>query len=349
MGKRGCGVVAENILAVLSTRKLSIQDVSKEAKVSWESAKRHLELFARLSIAREYTEGGKKLYQKMRSTELDTLFSIPLSQEKKDTIKRIFATIEMAWKSPKPLSKTIMQKIAVDVVENIFPDVPRAWYLYGKILLLPYNPDEKYNNPFTDERTIRIVQDICKNYASFTGTAQARRYQYQKNPLYLSKENLSYFLNCADINDIQVKTKIRRYLNEFAFSWERKENNSEILALMEDFCSTALSIFRNKKNINEAREAIISGFEAIWNLIATYEFFDSLTQFYDKELLNDFLSERIKVLKETALEALEELREHDRPEMPKGEIAQKLHSLIGSANGAKGKPSPEPLFKQVGL
>src|SRR3989338_3190285 len=100
MVKRGAGEIAKKILDVFADslgEKWGIQDVAKKADVSWDSTKRHLETFSKLCILRETMEEGKPVYQKIRHTELDTLFSIPLSEEYKITIRKIYATIKKVW------------------------------------------------------------------------------------------------------------------------------------------------------------------------------------------------------------------------------------------------------------
>ena len=345
MVRRGSGLVAEKILNVLSSnpsQKMSIQEISKLSDVSWESTKRYLEFFVKLKIVRTFQEDSKLIYQKIRPLENDTLFSIPLSQEHKDIIRKIYGTIKNIWKdvcSEKPLTKTLIQKIAVEFISNNpnYKDIPRGWYLYGQSLLLPFDFAEDYQNTLESDEDLESIKQKCIEYEPYAEKShKIRRHHYENknNSLYLLKENLSYCLVYSDFKDNNQKNKIRKLLNDFAVNCERKESNSEILAIVEDFCSETLAIFRHADNalLEKSRQSIIEAFGKVWQLVATYEFYDSLKEFYDKELLQDYLFDKIKALIEMVIESLENLQEF-RPkfEFPNDEITQKLKSLMGSA------------------
>ena len=340
MVRRGSGLVAEKILNVLSSnphQKRTIQEISKESEVSWDSTKRYLDLFVNLKIVRVFPEDNK--YQKMRSLENDILFSIPLSEEHKSIIKKIYGAIKNIWKdiyNDKPLTKTLVQKIAVDVVEEKYPDIPRGWYLYGEILLLPFEADNNYEDGLENKEDVTYIQEICTEYSSCDKSYQIRKHQYEKKKkeLYLVKEKLYNQLAFLDYKENTNKNKIRESLNNFIFKIGRKEFNADILAIVEDFCGTVLGMFRHldADKLDVTKPVVLETFSSIWQLVATYELYDSLTKFYDKQLLQDYLFEKIKVLKENAIESLEELYEQEpKYVIPDDEIGKKLKSLMGSA------------------
>lgn len=342
MGKRGSGEVAQKILEVLSNhadKPLGIQDVSKESGVSYDCVKRHLELFSNLNVVREIEDQGRRLYQKSGAYKSDTLFSIPLSAESKESIKKVYATVLKVWPSicDKPLSKTLMQKIAVDVTEKLHPEVPRGWYLYGEILMLPFDSDQDYGPPIDDTPKGGYIREICKEYCECCDASyKIRRHQYEKKnkSLYLVKEDISYYLTYFDYNDSKNKNKIREALNNFIFNLERKEFNSWIIALADDFCSGVLQILRHGSvdEINRSKPMVIENFNNVWQLVATYELYDSLTRFFDKELLKDYFFERLNELKETCLESMDSLYEIiPKYELPEDETGRKLKALQGSA------------------
>ncbi|MEK6959824.1 MAG: hypothetical protein AABX47_01505 [Nanoarchaeota archaeon] len=342
MGKRAAGEVSQKILEVLSShagRSMSIQDIAKEAGVSYDSVKRHVEVFVKIDVLRRLEENGKVVYQKMRSYKSDTLFSIPLSAESKERIKKVYATVLKVWPSicDKPLSKTLMQKIAVDVIEELHPEVPRGWYLYGEILMLPFDSDQDYGPPIDETPKVGYIRGVCKEYCGCCDASyKIRRHQYEKKkkPLYLVKEDLSYYLTYFDYNDPKNKNKIREALNNFIFNLERKEFNSWIIALVDDFCSSVLQILRHGSvdEINQSKPIVIENFNNVWQLVATYELYDSLTRFFDKELLKDYFFERLNELKETCLESMDSLYEAlPKYELPDDEIGRKLKVLQGSA------------------
>ena len=97
--KRGSGEVAEKILNVLSTdKKYSIQEISKDSGVNWESTKRYVDVFVKTGLMKDFEEDGKVVYQKIHSLDKGTLYGIPVSDEDKKTSERIYATIQKIWK-----------------------------------------------------------------------------------------------------------------------------------------------------------------------------------------------------------------------------------------------------------
>jgi hypothetical protein len=334
--------LTEKILKVLAAdpnQKKTIQDISRDTNIGWESTKRHIELLEKLKSVRKIEEEGKIFYQKVGTIASDTLFSIPLSEENRKTIEQIYRTIKDTCSDCGiPLSKTLIQKIAVDFVDKNYPNIPRGWYLYGEMLLLPFKPEKEYTEPLTKPEDIRLIREICMDYKRFADKSRKiRRHQYEKrdNKLYLTKENLYDALVYSDLKEGYSKNLLRKLLNEFLSYCERREGNSMMLALVDDYCSQALAILRHgdDKLLNDARPALIEAFNAIWSLVGTYEFYYSLSekQFYDKELLNDYLGEKKNTLEDTATEALEDLHEYKpKISIPEDDITQKLRELIGS-------------------
>jgi len=114
--------------------------------------------------------------------EQDTLFSIPISDEQRKTIERTYRTIkDMCSESKKPLSKTLVQKIAVDYVEQRYPnEIPRGWYLYGEMLLLPFDPERAYPEKLDVSETA-LIKQICDEYFRCCETShKIRKHQYEK-------------------------------------------------------------------------------------------------------------------------------------------------------------------------
>ena len=356
MGKKSTVEVTEKILEAMSSNSeqgLVIQDISKKADVSWDCTKRHLESFVKSKIVREYKKEGKPHYQMMCPiAKSDTLFSLPLSEEHRRTIKKIYATIKIVWKqiTNKPLSKTLAQKIAVDVVEQKYKDIPRGWYLYGELLVLSFEAEEDYQETLTKKEEVDCVRAVCRDYLDYCDASyKIRRHQYEKkgNKLYLIKEDLMYCLGYSDFNDSAQKMKIRQLLNEFAVTIERTEENAIMLAIADDFVAETLAIFRhnNDEELRKARSTIMNVFEKIWILVATYEFYESLkaNAFYDKEFLQEHFFDKFELLKDNALESLEELNDFKpKWDFPNDEITKKLKALMGTAK----ETAPEEKIKR---
>src|SRR3989344_9569057 len=355
MPKRPAREVLEDIREVLirEPKSWSIQDMAKVAVCSWESAERYLELFTRLGMVRK-TEGNKPAYQIAQPWKSDTLFRIPISEQQRDKIRQIYATIRNVWPSVSKhdLSKTLVQKIAVEVAKCM--NIPAPWYLYGRVLLLPEK--EESSPMLKDQVEIEVVKKACEEYKECSSTYQVRKRQYEreKNKLYEIKEQLYNELVYGNQN----KNIIRRLLNEFAVAPDRTEENAMALAIVEDFCASTLGLFRNldDEKLKKAGPAIVEAFHAVWQLVAMHEFFQSLVGFYDKEIMHDFLDERLRTLEATAMEVLDNLEEFEPPV----EIHSTLKAIMGSAKELSPeekkareeelkKMSPSELARKFGL
>ncbi|MFZ2456105.1 MAG: hypothetical protein WAX07_06485 [Candidatus Altiarchaeia archaeon] len=285
---------------------------------------------------RETQEDGKTYYQMIGKVELDTLFSIPISEEHRKIIEKTYRTIsDMCYENKKTLSKTLIQKIAVDYIETRHPEIPRGWYLYGEMLLLPFDQEKDYPEKLDACENV-LIKQICDEYFSCCDTShKIRKHQYKKKDkkLYITKERLYYTLAYDDYSDSYKKNKIRELLNEFIVHIDRTEENAMLMALVEDYCSQVLVLLRHgtAKQMMDARPAILEAFNAIWTLVATNEFYNSLTRYYDKELLKDYFTEKMRTLRQMAVESLEDLSDHKPVILPEDDITNRMRELMLSA------------------
>lgn len=336
MARRGTGEVAEKLLKILSDQPetkggLSIRDISNGSGVNWETTKRYIEMFCKLNVVIELKDGEKVLYRKVGQDEKDTLFGIPLSQENRTTIQKIYSTIRLLWKEKhdSQIYKTRLQKVAVEVVETRFKEIPRGWYLYGE--LLPLTIDSNEVTPFDHDEDIEAVRKALEMYSSCENTHEIRLHQYQSKgkKLYIKKEELATLLS----NSLNRDLKLFQIINEFAISVEKTENNEKTKAITEAFTTSLLSICRNsdEKDLHLAKPAINDVFNRVWELIATCEYHESMKQFYDAELLNYYMSSDILDKEELALESLESLEQFEpKVYIPDNEQTRKLKALQGT-------------------
>ena len=371
MPKRRAGEVAEKIceaFLVSPAKPLSIQESSKISGVNWESTKRYLELFGKVGLVKEIKEENEIRYIKIGAYEKDTLFRLPLSQVQKDTINKIYVSIKKICPRGKPLPSTAMQKIAVDVSEKIDVNIPKGWYLFGEILILP--PDNASMNsqtPFPEGSTeFELIREACGEYLQCKNTHEVCLLQYEKkrNLLYSTKEKLySILTSLCHEESAERMNSARKLINDFAMLAEKNHSDSTLVLIIEDYCTSLLSIFRNsnQKQIQKAQGAVIEAFLRVWDLTATHEFSKSLEKYYEKEILTDFFSSRFEEAEHSAIEALERLRQHEpKFDFPQTEEAKKLMSLMGSAKELSEEEkekrkkeleeiSPSELFRRYGL
>lgn len=356
MARRGTGEVAEKLLTVLSNQPetkggLSIQEISTKSGINWETTKRYLDMFYKLNIIIELKESDKILYRKVGQDEKDTLFGIPLNQNNRVIIQRIYSTIRLLWSEThkSQIYKTRLQKVAVDVVEKYYPQIPRGWYLYGE--LLPLAPDTGGEGPFDQAEEIARIREVFDEYTPFNNTHEIRMYQYERKEkkLYIVKEKLATLLSGSFTRDLALFQTI----NEFAANVENSDSNEKTKAIAESFTASLLSIIRNAdmEHLEKAKPTIIDVFNRVWELIATCEYHESMKKYYDAELLDYYMSNDILDKEELSLEALESLEQFEpKIIIPDNEQTRKLKALRGSAKeiSPEEKKKREKKLKEMG-
>lgn len=349
--KSGKVEIAKKILAVMQSNfdnKLGIQDISKYSKINWDSTKRYLNLFIELGLVEEVKEGTKSVFiLKSKQISNETLFSLPLKKEHISLIQKIYGTINLICSS-KP-TKTFVQKVTVAFADRYATELPRGWYMFGEIMVLPYDYDKDYAHYSTSETEYSDIEKLCKEYFGSTRNVRMKQYQNKDNKLYLLKEDLQKFLTYSIVTE---KQKVKELLNCLAILIGKKD--SKISSLVDEFCSRTLSIFRNNDNegIICAQQTILDSFYSVWNLISVYEFYDSLKPFYPEELILIYLNDKIKLCKEEAIEAIDNLDEYmNIQDLPDDLITKNLSNLRGSGRERKIKKDIDKsdVFRKFGL
>ena len=336
MAKRGTGEVAGKLLGALTGKmgeKPTVQDIALAAGVNWETTRKYLGMFCRLGIVLEMKgDDGKIYYEKVGAGERGTLFGIPLSSEQKVTILRIYSTIQKVWAETPgiAISKTRLQKVAVEVVEARYGGIPRGWYLYGELLPLALYSDAA---PILEaEEDVAAVRKALAEYSGCESTREimAHQYKLKGKRLYIAKERLDGLL--LNLADRESRMEIYRFLNEFAACVEKGESNERTKAIVEEFAGSALSIFRNcdDKRIEEAQMALLDSFGSVWGLVAACEYYESMMEFYDTEILDYYMCGFISDKERLALESLESLDGFvPAAAIPDNEQMRKLKALQG--------------------
>lgn len=352
MGKRKTGEVVKEIFGIMSkqTEPSTIQDITKKTEISYDSVKKYLQLFVDLEIAGVDRVENKDRYFMINRYDDKTLFGVPMKKEHKTKVRKIYATIKNTWPYNKPLTKTLMQKIAVDVIDKIDEkgEIPRGWYLYGEII--PLSPENNYDEkPYVVGKEYNAIEKTCSEYLRFNNMHEVRMHQYEKknNELYQHKEKLIHHV-CSNITKRDKLEDMRKCINDFAFSFKRREDNSTIIALVDQFCDDLLYLLRNydDEQIRMAKITINDTYNHIWSLIATYEYYDSLKNYYDESVLDYYFEDRIKDNENIAREALDNLKVY----LPKIKLkdtkeSKQVKKVIGTMTLKKKKITEKELEK----
>jgi len=298
MNKKTPQQIKQDILDKLEQGPLSIQQISQEVGSNWLTISKFLEELKNERKVREMLlRENARLFRLVRE---DTYLDIPIKKEYKIIGFYLFNKIGEIWheKTGKVPKNTEVLKTAVEVLEKtgLNREIPTVWYLYGKIPVLKYSPEPEYKTEISsikvkslnlkefNEQILKAVEVFL--VSSKTHDVRVRQYELYNNQLYQLKERIIYLLINQDISKEELKN-----LSSSLYAYcPSKEDASEILRITQEFVSVIykLSLI---KNIEEFRKDILETFIGLWKMIATYMFYDSLTQyekFNDRERTRDF-------------------------------------------------------------
>lgn len=309
----------QRILLLLEHSPRTINELAVHLSSNWSTINKNLSLLESIHVVESIEKEGQKYFKASAKDPVtlrdDTLYGIPINKKDEELCKFLFKKIKEAWIKIKssPPKKTEMQKAVVEVANRLGLSIPSGWYIFGKMCILEYNPQIEYESKEIEiENLGKTIQEVVVEYSSCKNTCELMEKQYRKynNQLYLAKLRFSELLE-YDMNDATQKA-LSRMSYMFLFNFEKKEDNTDICAMIEAYISAMGTILlsKNKKEIESMRELLREGFISIWELIASYNLFDSLAEGnfgYGRDELRKYFRCRIETLTLVCEQYLEEL------------------------------------------
>lgn len=313
--------VVQRILQLLQSKPMTVNELAVAMDSNWDTVNKGLELLTSISLIETKDIEGKKIYHTKEQTELnrrkDTLFGIPINQAQENLCKLLFMKLRTRWieKNKFPPNKTQIQKMVMIIADDLkLPDVPRGWYLFGDCCVLIYEPDAMYkysevNIKNLDQQINKVVDDCSK----FCNTNELKKDHYEKshNTLYLIKLKIQEILTNMVFDKTSLKT-LSELLYNFVYQFPNKDDNQYIFELLNSFLAITNQLIttKNEKELSEKRYLLNDTFTALWELMATYHFFNDLAEGnygYNRDNLQKYFDERIKTLSTISKDYLSEL------------------------------------------
>jgi len=309
-------ILTEHILREIKEERKTINEIAEKVGANWDTVERKINLLKSLNIVDSNKKNNREYFGvRYNSIIYNTLFNIPITNEERERTEAIFAAIEKAWlkqSSVKP-GKTQMQKTAVKVAKELEIDIPAGWYKWGKLCLLQYDKNKKY---VEDETIVRFDNEIIKSTVNEFKSKSAElsvklQYEQEKEPLYITKYNLEKELISLD-EKISNKDKILLLLAMLAANFKEEDNTKfNINELLDYFVGTMQTIFRKLENeiIFSRKGELITAFKDMWNVLATYNFYNTLSSSVDKTIIHSLMFTNIKNCIIISEESIDECRE----------------------------------------
>ncbi|MBD3304393.1 hypothetical protein GF343_04560 [Candidatus Woesearchaeota archaeon] len=236
---------------------------------------------------------------------------MPISKEQKNATLGLAKRIIEKWKkkTSKPIKKTFLQKILITVVKQAnIKNIPYGWYLFGECAVLRLEPDSIAASNKYD----KFINPVIEKYSKIPNTQELLKKHYveEGNDLYLLRLKISNLL----MNQFNTEsiTSLKINLNNFLFSFKKTDDNKDLLEYVTGFVSIVIQLIKNLSvdELEEIRSEINNAFIAVWEIVGTYNLYESLVKFYDKQVLKKYYTIRADNLKLVAEEYLLALKDN---------------------------------------
>lgn len=349
MGKGSTQVLIKKILNSLSKAPKSTTEIAKETGLDRTAITRYLNVLKQSKLVVEEQKGTSKKFILSLNYRSDTYFGLSLDSKTNNLIDSIYYLIQKTWKGRK-LLKTTAQKIIYQVIHKLNLNIPNGWYLYGGICIKPYNSMHEFTG--LKKNISLCVKETIEEYSVNQFEYESKQLQYKKfgNELYIIKEDILKLLYSSNFS----KNSMFVFQKLFGRFWREVPKGDKLYSdLINDYDTLLIDITKNwdeivgKNDFTEFKQKLIHSFEALWKMIALYNFKSDLTKFYLKTELEEHFKFEISQAKEELIDAGSEINEIIPFEEPEDPLYQKIKAIRGELN--KSKVDQDELLKRFGL
>ncbi|MEK6855944.1 MAG: winged helix-turn-helix domain-containing protein [Nanoarchaeota archaeon] len=337
--------IKKEILDLLFEGPKGINEIAERISSNWPTTNSYLDKLKEEGAVNEILITDKmKVY---RRTDDPVYYSIPFNREIRTKTLFILREIDKAWKKERgvDLSKTALQKLAVDVIKHCNLNLPVLSFHYGLTTCASFDSSNQsilslIEEPENKEEIIICIKEVINN-KEHTGIAYKERdYQYRKYkmPFYLAKEELTklfLFHEKDKETNKEMNLKIQKALLELSLNYplklERFYND------FEKFISNSQIILSTRKNEAQNLEIIKGTLTHLWDKLTTFTSFKDSESFIDradKQLFEQIMDLNInfkEMTYQTQVEELESAAQDSDPfeiNMPKDEASNNIQKLI---------------------
>lgn len=292
--------IINDILGKIDKKALTINEIADEIKSHWLTVREAIEFLEKHKLVEEFEEKGERKYKisEGHPREDITYFHIPTDKKTKALALYLFNKIKETWLGVKGemINKTFSQKIAVDVIEALKLDIPCGWYKFGKITLFNIDPNKDYGLTTEPQNSKEIDSQIQKSidkFKEYKYTWEIRKVQYEEhnNIQYQINQNLEMLgNNMVNLDSEENKKALPMQLEKLKNQIPDNDETKEIKLTLLNFISLINSYLLAGGKVNEIKTLLHKSYESVWDVIATYNFYQSLleNEKYDKQILKSY-------------------------------------------------------------
>jgi len=336
--------IKKEILEFLFEGPKSINEIATKINSNWPTTNKYLEELKTDGKANEIINSNKmKVYRRMDDP---IYYSLPFNKEIRIKTLYLLKEIEEKWKEEKgtELSKTALQKIAVDVIKTSNLNLPILNFHYGMTTCASLDSNNKnilelIKEPKEKEKILEGIKKIL-NDENHSGIAYKERlYQYKKYKMdfYLAKENLTKLFILHEKNKLKnLKEELKQAVLELSLNYPIRLD--KFYLDFERFVRNVQIVLSNRDNNEIENLEIIKGtLIQLWDKLTTFTSFKDAEEFIEKDKKQLF--EQIKELNynfkemnyKVYIEELESLAQGINPfdiNLPEGDSSKEIQGLI---------------------
>jgi transcriptional regulator len=337
---------------LMNHSRADISTIAKAIDSNWATVRNKLQILEKLGDVTVEEKEGHKYYSWVGgcSTEEtgNILFGLPVDHEDAELMSWIYSQIKKVCetKFKRIPSKTISQKIAVEVIRENQLRIPVGWYLYG--MITPIMPKDSANNASIPSDYKQKEGDIQKSISSWAQVygdlspyeAELRQYQTYKNQLYQIKYDLTH----SFFENKYTTPKFKE--NLFRFAMNVSSTDDRLQKLVNAFVESTIVLIdkqANGQSKTEINERLMDSFKEVWRCVALNGFYNDLLSggYFNKGVLDACLESRKTQYLDDAGQNLFMLNEL----LPLGTEGDPLRRYIGISKRQKLGKTREDLFE----
>ncbi|MEA3329466.1 MAG: winged helix-turn-helix domain-containing protein [Nanoarchaeota archaeon] len=335
--------IKKEILEFLFEGPKSINEIKEKLGSNWPTINSYLEKLKEEGKVNEILVTDKmKVY---RRTDDPVYYSLPFNKDIRIKTLYILSEIEKEWKRKRPteLSKTALQKLAVDVIKMGNLNLPVLNFHYGMTTCASLDSTKEDIVRLIEEpRDKKIIIECIAKVVSdkkHTGIAyKEREYQYEKYKdemkFYFSKEQLMKTFRVDNASE-EIKQSLKNLLLDLSINFPIKLE--DFYDEFENFISNSQIILSKKGKDTEGMEVIKETLTQLWDKMTTFTSFQDSEMFIDndkKQLFNQIMELNLNFKElnyKVYIEELESFAQNINPfdiDLPQTENSKQIQKLI---------------------
>lgn len=287
------GIYFDKIKDFLEEGPASINDICKELKISWATAKSVIENLKEKEELKEIVTSKIRIFKLANDP---AFYGVPLTKKQKNDALFLFDTVKKEWKGNQekekgPLLATTLQKIAVDVAKKCDCNIPVVSFHYGLVVPVVASPYANFSKPTNHEQITKVVIQIIPSHPNKYPKEIEKQYNDYKLETFKAKQEILILLKqCKGKFN---KEEIKKAFSKFLLLCPIDSKETRLFSLCSDFIDKVYGLVLTE-NFQNRLEDIKEGFNVLWDYITTYLFFKEISPYVGKEKQEIF--EYIKAL-----------------------------------------------------